>query len=248
MPVGAERAADQEAAGGDGFDAEQVAVGQGPPRLPGLDAVVVAGAHDQVADPYRRAARDGHRRGPVDQAEAEQVLPDAARQLPAQGVVGGDQQRVGVVGGQGGVVVGGGLDHQLRVTAVDPGVLVVFVGDGTVAVAEPQAGGALPRRPEPHRLGQPGVAESAGEQGHTPAVVHGLELLGVARDDDLAPVPFGEGDQVGQVRTGHHRRLVDREEGSLADGYMALRAAPARRDDEALRTLCLRAAWRRLRP
>ncbi len=38
LPVGAERAADEEALGGDGVDAEQVAVGQGPPGLPGLDA------------------------------------------------------------------------------------------------------------------------------------------------------------------------------------------------------------------
>ena len=142
-------------------------------------------------------------------------------------MVGGDQQRVGVGGGQGGVIGGGGLDHQLGVTAVDPGVLVVFVGDGTVAVAEPEAGGALPRGAEPHRLGEAGVAEAAGEQGHAPAVVHSLQLLSVARDDDLAPVPFGEGDQVGQVRAGHHRRLVDREKGSLADGHMALRPAPA---------------------
>ena len=165
------------------------------------------------------------RLGVVDQAEAEQVLPDAAGQLPAQGVVGRDQQRVGVVGGQGGVVGGGGLGHQLRVAAGDPAVLVVFVEDGGVAVAEPQAGGALPRGAEPHRLGQPDVAEAVGEQGHAAAVLHGLELLGVARDDDLAPVPLGQVDQVGQVRGGHHRRLVDREEGSRADGH----SGPSRR-------------------
>jgi len=52
--------------------------------------VVVAGAHDQLAGAGRRAARDGHGVGGVDEAETEQVLPDAARQLPAQGVVGGD--------------------------------------------------------------------------------------------------------------------------------------------------------------
>ena len=197
------------------------------PGLSGLDAVVVAGAHDQVAAPRRRAAGDGHRLGAVDEAEAEQVLPDAAGQFPAQGVVGRDQQRVGVAGGQGGVVGGGGLDHQLRVPAGDPAVPVVFVQDGGVAVAEPQAGGALPRGAEPHRLGQPDVAEAVGEQGHAAAVLHGLELLGVARDDDLAAVPLGQVDQVGQVRAGHHRRLVDREEGALADGHVAPRAAPA---------------------
>ena len=71
LPVGAKRAADEEALSGDCVDAEQVAVGQGPPRLPSLDVVVVAGAHDQVAGAGRRAARDGHGLGGVDEAEAE---------------------------------------------------------------------------------------------------------------------------------------------------------------------------------
>ena len=49
LPVGVQGAADEQALGGDGVDAEQVPVGQRPAGLPGLDAVVVAGAHDQVA-------------------------------------------------------------------------------------------------------------------------------------------------------------------------------------------------------
>ena len=189
--------------------------------------MVVGGAHDQVAAAGGRAAGDGRRAGVVDQAEADQVLPDAARQFPAQGVVGRDQQRVAVAGGQGGVVGGGGLRDQLGLPAADPRVPVVFLQDGGVAVAEPQAGGALPRGVEPHRLGQPDVAEAVGEQGHAAAVLHGLQLLGVARDDDLAPVPLGQVDQVGQVRGAQHRRLVDREEGPRADGHGAPRSAPA---------------------
>ena len=85
------------------------------PGFSGLDAVVVAGAQDQVAASRWRAVGDGHRLGAVDEAEAEQVLADAAGQFPAQGVVGRDQQRVGAVRGQGRVVGGGGLRHQLRV-------------------------------------------------------------------------------------------------------------------------------------
>ena len=82
------------------------------PGFPGLGAVVVAGAHDQVAASRWRAVGDGHRLGAVDEAEAEQVLPDAAGQFPAQGVVGRDEQRVGAVRGQGRVVGGGGLHHR----------------------------------------------------------------------------------------------------------------------------------------
>jgi hypothetical protein len=52
--------ADKQAAPGDGFDAEQVAVGQGPAGLAGLDAVVVAGADDQVAGAGLRGVGDGN--------------------------------------------------------------------------------------------------------------------------------------------------------------------------------------------
>ena len=109
--------------------------------------------------------------------------------------------------------------------AGDPAVPVVLSGDGGVAVAQPQAGGPLPRRAEPDRLGQPDVAEAVGEQGHAAAVLYGLELFGVARDDDLAAVPLGQVDEVGEVRACHHRRLVDDQEGAFRDGPVAPRAA-----------------------
>ena len=57
-----ERPADEQAVGGDGFDAQQVAVGQRPAGFPGLDAVVVAGAHDQVPGAGRGAVGDAHGR------------------------------------------------------------------------------------------------------------------------------------------------------------------------------------------
>jgi len=44
--VGVQRPADQQPVAGNGLDAEQVAVGQHPARLPRLDGVVVAGADD----------------------------------------------------------------------------------------------------------------------------------------------------------------------------------------------------------
>ena len=44
--VGVQGPADDQAAGGDGLDEEQVAVGQRPAGLPRLDVVVVAGGDD----------------------------------------------------------------------------------------------------------------------------------------------------------------------------------------------------------
>jgi len=41
-PVGVEPAADHDAASGDGFDPQDVAVGQGPAWFTGFDVVVVA--------------------------------------------------------------------------------------------------------------------------------------------------------------------------------------------------------------
>jgi hypothetical protein len=43
-------------------------------------------------------------------------------------------------------------------------------------------------------LGDAGVAEAVGEQGHAAAVLHRLQLHGVASDDDLAAAGFGEGE------------------------------------------------------
>ena len=59
--VGVQGAADEQAVPGDGLDAEQVAVGQGAAGFPGLDAVVVAGADDQVTRTGPGAVGDGHR-------------------------------------------------------------------------------------------------------------------------------------------------------------------------------------------
>ena len=59
--VGVQRAAHDQAAGGDGVDAEQVAVGQRAAGLPRLDGVVVFGADDQVAGAGLGAVGDGDR-------------------------------------------------------------------------------------------------------------------------------------------------------------------------------------------
>ena len=67
--VGVQGAADEQAAPGDGLDAEQVAVGQGPAGLAGLDVVVVAGADDQVTGAGPGAVGDGHRGPAGDDAE-----------------------------------------------------------------------------------------------------------------------------------------------------------------------------------
>jgi hypothetical protein len=53
--------------------------------------VVVAGADDQVAGAGFGAVRDGYGGSLPDQAEADEVVADAAGQLPAERVVGGHQ-------------------------------------------------------------------------------------------------------------------------------------------------------------
>ena len=75
--VGAEGPADDQAAGGNGLYAEQVAVGQGAAGFPGLGGVVVAGADDEVAGAGLGAVGDGYRRSGLDEAEGDEVVADA---------------------------------------------------------------------------------------------------------------------------------------------------------------------------
>jgi hypothetical protein len=140
-----------------------------------------------------------------------------AVQLAAQRVVRGHQQRVGAADGQGDVGGSGGVHHLLGFPAQDAGVLVVFGEHAGVAVAEPQAGGLFPGVAGPDGFGQAGVAQGAGEQGHAAAVLDRLQLLGIPGRDDLGAAGPGVGDQVGQVRAGQHRGLVDDQEGARAD-------------------------------
>ena len=124
--VGVQRAADDQPVRGDGLDAEQVAVGQRAAGLPRLDGVVVAGADDQVPGAGLGAIGDADGWAAGDDAEDDEVVADAAGQLPAQRVVGGHQQRVRAVGGEREVGGRGGVHHLLRLAAADPGVLVVL--------------------------------------------------------------------------------------------------------------------------
>ena len=80
---------------------------------------------------------------------------------------------------------------------------------------------------EPDGFGQPGVAEGIGEQGHAAAVFHRLQLAGVPGQDDLGAAGLGVGDQVGQVRAGQHRGLIDDQQGARADRDRAAGAAAA---------------------
>jgi hypothetical protein len=76
--VGVQRPADEQAVFGDGLDAEQVAVGQRPARLAGLDAVVVASADDQIPGAGPGAVGDRDRRPGGDDAHGDEVLADPA--------------------------------------------------------------------------------------------------------------------------------------------------------------------------
>ena len=225
--VGVQGAAHEQAAGGDGLDAEQVAVGQRPARLAGLNRMVVADADDQVARAGLGAVGDADCGPGLHDAELDEVVADPAAQFPAQRMVGGHQQHVAAVGGEGDVGGRGGIDHLLRVSADDPAVLLVGRQHADVPVAQPQAGGLFPGGAESDWFGQPREAERGGEQGHAAAVLHRLELAGVAGQDHLGAAGLGVGDQVGQVRAGQHGGLVDDQQGARADGHGAAGAAAA---------------------
>ena len=88
---------------------------------------------------------------------------------------------------------------------------------------------------EPDGFGQPGVAEGAGEQGHAAAVLHGLQLAGVPGQDHLPAAGLGVADQVGQVRAGHHRGLIDQQQRRRAGLDRAAGAATAGQVPQELR-------------
>ena len=132
--VGVQGAPDEQAVPGDSLDAEQVAVGQGAAWFACLGSVVVAGADDQVARAGLGAVGDGDRGAAGDDAQLDEVVADAAGQFAAQRVVGGHQQHIGALGGKGGIGGRRSVHHLLRVTAADPGVLVVVGQHRGVAV------------------------------------------------------------------------------------------------------------------
>jgi hypothetical protein len=145
--------------------------------------MVVAGGHDQVTAAGLGAIGDRYGGSGVDEAEAEQVVADTSGQFPAQAVVGRHQQRVRPCYGESGVG-GYGDHHLLRGPAGDASMLVVFGQDGGVALAQAQAGGLFPRFAETDRPGQPGIAETVGEEGHAATVLYCLELTcGSVRDN-----------------------------------------------------------------
>ena len=228
MRVGVQGAPHDQPPCGDGLDAQQVAVGQRPPGFSRFEPVVVAGAGDQVAGAGLGAIGDADR-GPFgDDAQGDEVLADAAGQLAAQRMLGRHEQGVGVVGGQGDVGGRGGVDDLLGVAAEDPAVLVIVGQHGDIPVAQPQAGPLFPSGAEPDRLGEPGVPEGAGEQGHAATVLDGLQLAGVPGQDHLPVAGLGVADQVGQVRAGHRGGLVDHQQRPRAGLDRAAGAAPAR--------------------
>jgi hypothetical protein len=99
LGVGVQGPAHDQPVRGDGLDAEQVPVGQRPAGLARLDVVVVASTHDEVTRAGLGAAGDTDRGPFCDDAQADQVVADAAAQFPAQRVLGCHQQHIGAIGG-----------------------------------------------------------------------------------------------------------------------------------------------------
>ena len=145
--------AHDQAAAGDGLDAEQVAVGQRPAGLAGPDGVVVAGADDQVAGTGLSAVGDADRGPGRDDAQLQEVVADAAGQFAAQRMVGGHQQDVGAVGGQRDVGGRGGVHYRLRLAADDPAMAVIFGEHAGIPIAQPQTRSLFPGGAEPGWLG-----------------------------------------------------------------------------------------------
>ena len=100
-------------------------------------------------------------------------------------MIGGHQQHIGAIQRQRQVVGSGGVHHLLRLTAADPGMLVIIGQHRGIPGAQPQAGRLFPPGAEPDRLGQLHEAERVGEQGQAAAVLHCLQLLGITGQDHL---------------------------------------------------------------
>ncbi len=149
LQVGVQAPAHGEPAGGDGLDTEQVAVGQRPAGLARFYVVVVASADDQITGAGLGAVGDTDGGPGRDDAESDELVADPAGQFPAQRVVGGHQQRVGAVRGEGDVADRRGVHHLLRVSPDDPAVLVILGQYRSVTVAQPQAGRLFPAVVEP---------------------------------------------------------------------------------------------------
>ncbi len=73
------------------------------------------------------------------------------------------------------------------------------------------------------------MAERTGEQGHAAAVLHSLQLAGVPGQDYLPAAGLGVADQVGQVRAGHRRGLIDHQQRRLA-GFVTERDYQPKRE------------------
>ena len=173
----------------------------------------------------------------LDDAQADELVADPAGQLPAQRVVGGHQQGVGAGGGQRDVGGCGGVHHLLGLAADDLAVLVIVGQHGGVAVAEAQAGVLFPPVAEPDGFGQADIAESGGEQGQAAAILHGLQLADIPGQDHLGAAVGCVGDQVGQVRAGQHRGLIDHQQRAWADPDRAAGTAPPGQVTQELRAV-----------
>ncbi len=169
----------------DRLDPQRVPIRQRPARFPGLKAVVISPADDQITGRRPRAVSQPHLLAVIDEADVDQVVTDPPGRFPAPFPVMNHQQRVTPGQVMRDIPADRVVHRPLRVRTEDPAVLVVLIQRRHVPGAQPQRRVPLPRRGEPDRLGELHVAQPPGEQHHPAAGLDRGELFLVPGDDHL---------------------------------------------------------------
>jgi hypothetical protein len=197
-----------------GVDAPAVAVAD-PQAVRGDEPTVVAGRDHLVAladrldpnrDPVRFDLPRGNPLGP--RPQRQRVDRGVIRREHDDGLACGPSsppRRVGVV------------EHPLPRPAADAPVGGVVAEDGVVPLAEPKAGRRFPRGDEPVDVVKFGSATVGDEEAEEAAGLDGAKLTVIADEDQLGIGRLHGFDQAGEIRGGHHRRLVEDDDFARAE-------------------------------